>query len=451
MLLPRILAWLDCVLAITADSLKILAASVEVPQLASVGTIDGVRVLQAAGRNGPGAGLLDYDATAGTLAWRAPGSATFGTAVTLAGDGEYLLLDGDDADKWLRVQVYDDWLPPATTQAQVNLSDLFNTPVSSIDVSYEKALSGDVAAWTVDLNNQAGETIHGLVAWLDADTDYLELSWDGSTWSAPTTEGAAIAAGDLADAASATLHVRRTIPAETACDPAAAVLIHLGFETFYADLRGLYRIFNAAEYRLYRSDSAPPEEGSTPWTTSPTLPVTPDDTFADGTWYVALSYFNGVLDSGFLPVGPRGEPYRVLGIDSGVTVLAPPAGPGNWDLAAVGLSVRVTAVYRDDSALGGQQWAIAYTFDGSDPPEDTPAITARIPTRGLAILEQLLPAASLGDTVKVRLQTRRNDGTVLMPIWRYSAGSVVKSIVLPSAGPTAPIGGAQTVGRDSEA
>ncbi len=74
-----------------------------------------------------------------------------------------------------------------------------------------------------------------------------------------------------------------------------------------------YRVFTTAEYRFYRAQGAPPAESDTPFATSPTLAFTDSGTrFGDGTWYVAVSYFDGVLDSGFLPVGPGDEPYLTL-------------------------------------------------------------------------------------------------------------------------------------------
>lgn len=212
---------------------------------------------------------------------------------------------------------------------------------------------------------------------------------------------------------------------------------------FYAEARGVYRIFNAATYRFYRSDSAPPEEGDTPFATNATLPHTPTDTFSDGTWYLSVSYYNGILDSGFLPVGPNSETYVRLDIDSGAATNAPPQAPIDWrlELRPNGV-VRVIGVYVETGSLRAGQWSIAYTTDDSTPPADAPSITPAMGSGLLALLEYDLPAQSHGTTVKVRLQTRRQDAS-----WVYSEGSTVLTITADAQGPTAPLGADRWSGR----
>jgi hypothetical protein len=209
---------------------------------------------------------------------------------------------------------------------------------------------------------------------------------------------------------------------------------------YYLDARGLYRIFNPAEYRFYRSRLGAPSEGLTPFATSPSLPAVPTDTFADGSWYLSMSYFNGVLDSGFLPLGPAGETYVRLDVAAGGVVGSPPAAPLNCRLAAIGGGVvQITAVYYEDGGNRAGEWAIAYTIDGSDPSVDDPDFTAELSASGLAILTYQLPAAADGATVKVRLQTRRNDGTEGEPNWVYSGGSTVQSFLVDASSPSAPL------------
>jgi hypothetical protein len=203
--------------------------------------------------------------------------------------------------------------------------------------------------------------------------------------------------------------------------------------------RGRFRVFNAAEYRFYRSASAPPEEGSTPFATSSSLPHTPADTYADGAWYLAVSYFNGIHDSGFLPLGPRGERYLRLDLAAGAEAGSPPAAALDVRLEArAGDVVGVVAFYHEAGARRAGEWALAYTVDGSAPPEDTPDVTAALPATGLAVLDYDLPAQAHGVTVKVRLQTRRNDGTIAVPVWVYSDGSAILTIAADASGPSAP-------------
>ena len=200
-----------------------------------------------------------------------------------------------------------------------------------------------------------------------------------------------------------------------------------------AAFRGLYRVFNSAVYRFYRSSSAPPAETDTPYATSASLPSTPADTFGNGTWYVSVSLFNGVIDSGFLPIGPDGQRYIRIDIAAGAETNSPPNGPLTWELQLrPEFVVRVSAVYMQSSSLRADEWAIAFTQDGSTPATDTPDVTVTIPTSGAAVLSYDLPALGGGGTTKVRLQTRRFDD----PTQIYSEDSDVKTNI--SVAPSAP-------------
>lgn len=213
------------------------------------------------------------------------------------------------------------------------------------------------------------------------------------------------------------------------------------YDRYYVDARGLWRIFAAAVYRFYWSNSGPPAESDTPDETSATLAHTTTATFSGtGTWWISVSWFNGVLDSGFLPVGPHGETYLRLDLDSDVEVGQPPAGPIDWRLQAKASGVvRIWGLMVDESSDRAGEWAIAYTTDGSTPAEDTPDISQEMDSTGIATLEYDLPAQADGTTVKVRLQTRRNDGSDESPDWVYSEDSVVKTLAADGAGPSAPI------------
>jgi len=215
------------------------------------------------------------------------------------------------------------------------------------------------------------------------------------------------------------------------------------FAKHYLSARGKYRIFNDAEYRFYRNTS-PTMDSVSPFATSAALPHTPSDTFADGTWYLGVSYFNGVLDSGFLPIGPSGEPYVRLDIDSGEEAATPPRAPNDWrlELRPAGV-VRIVGFYYQAGANRATQWAINYTTDGSDPVEDSPNVTVAINAAGLAPLSYDLPAQTHGTTVKVRVQTRRQDGET----WLYSEGSTVVSAVADTQGPEAPLAADRWMGR----
>jgi hypothetical protein len=202
--------------------------------------------------------------------------------------------------------------------------------------------------------------------------------------------------------------------------------------SFLTDARGKYRIFNAAVYRFYRSNSTPPVPGDTPFATNASLPHEPTDVYADGTWYLSVSYFNGIYDSGFLPVGPLGETYVRMDLAAGVETTSPPAGPLRWHIENVGGGVvRIVAVYAESSTLRASQWAAAYTVNGSTPATDTPDVTQAMDASGLAVLTYDLPAQANGTTVKVRLQTRRFDD----PSYTYSEDSEVQTITADASGP----------------
>lgn len=192
-----------------------------------------------------------------------------------------------------------------------------------------------------------------------------------------------------------------------------------------ATMRGLYRVFNAAAYRFYRSSVAPPAPGDSPFATSATLPSTPASTYADGTWYVSVSYFNGVIDSGFLPVGPHGETFLTLEISGGVALGTRPSPPMGVRLEArAGGVVRVIAFYGSiaDGANAADTWSIGYTVDGSTPGSNAPAVAPAMAPGPLCFLVYDLPAQADGTTVKVQLQTRRGLST-------YStAGAVLAAV-----------------------
>lgn len=206
------------------------------------------------------------------------------------------------------------------------------------------------------------------------------------------------------------------------------------YPRYHLDARGVWRIFNETEYRFYWG-AAIPEETDSPQETSATLPYTTTDTF-DGTItrYFSASWFNGALDSGFLPLGPNGETYLRLDLVDGVEVGNPPQPPNEWRLEAKGAGVvRVWGLYYELGDNRAATWAIAYTTDGSDPPADTPDVTQAMPAGGLAILQYDLPATADATTVKVRLQTYRSGDTT------YSENSTIETITSDAAGPTAPL------------
>ena len=214
----------------------------------------------------------------------------------------------------------------------------------------------------------------------------------------------------------------------------------------YGEARGLCRVFNAAQYRVYRTgpyvsawppgnEGDPPAEGDTPWDTCSALPYSPAGTFSDGVWFLAMSYFNGVIDSGFYPIGPAGEPYLRLELSGGVEVGLPPQEP-TWSVEAIaGDKIRVCAWYAETGSDRADEWALQVKMDGapSDPVTDPP-VTATITGDGVTawVYES---DALVGTTAYARLMVRRNDGTAEVPVWVYSPGTV-KTVAIDTTGVT---------------
>lgn len=205
-----------------------------------------------------------------------------------------------------------------------------------------------------------------------------------------------------------------------------------------ASARGLYRIFNGEEYRFYRSNSVPPTLLDVPFASSQTLPYTPTDTYADGTWLLSMTYFNGVLESGFFPIGVNGQTYKTIEISSGAALDTRPSAPTNVTLAQLsGGVVRVSAVYNAlvDGTNAATEWSISYTVNSAH----FATVILPINNAPFSILAYNLIAQSTGDIVEVTLEVRRGS--------TYNLTSIPVSITIQADGPTAPIGISSWVGN----
>ena len=426
-----------------------------IQHLAVSGTLPGVTIAAVGGRCGTGAGALVAFGDGERIAWRAPGSSTFGADVKFGGDSTRYLLDGDDPDAWIQITVDVSELPDGPQSAQIMLADRFGGEIAGADVTQSEASVGNIGTTALTLANEGLDTITTLAVWIDASyANGLEISWDTITWHTPTNEADAIAtmgyAPSLAAAASQTLTVRRTITAGAAADPRVPVVLHASFDhgdsdTAKCDTRGLYRVANAAVYRLYRKLGGPPVPGvDAVWDTTATLPYTPTPTFPDGDWWVAVTFFNGYLESS----AREQHRFRVSG---GASIELKSAGPLHEALTVLaGGVVRVTAQYAPDVDPGyeADEWAIWTTYDGSEPDPDVDAVAAIVPmdfTLGYDRLEFDLPVQAGGTTVKVVVRTRRN--STLLGVAIPSENTDVVSATASDSGPTAAGGGQNWTGR----
>jgi hypothetical protein len=211
------------------DAMRVSASSVDVIHLRAGGAPAGCEVVAVAARTGAGIGVLRNVGVA--LQWKAPGSSLFGAAVSVPSDDTYLVRDGDDADKWVRVQVFTAFLA-GPSRADVELWETWNNAVASDDVDASEASAGDVEAYSVDLDNDGNAPLHNVVAWIDAAVSGIDISLSGAgPWVAPTNEATGLAIPDLAVGGSDTLHVRRTIGAGASADPAVETLLHFAYTT----------------------------------------------------------------------------------------------------------------------------------------------------------------------------------------------------------------------------
>lgn len=211
------------------EPLRIESASADVHHLAVVGTLAGVAPLLAAARNGPGMGRLSIDVD-GLLAWRAPGSATFGLGVDCTAGGEFVLTDGETAEKWIRVHVYPDYIVDEPAESDVFLADRYNE-VGGDDATAEEAEAGDVADRELTLRNTDGQRLANFRVWLNPAADTRQsIGWNGVDYYSPTTEEDAIMLDLLDIDEEATLHLRRAIVAVEPSTPKQLVQLHIAFD-----------------------------------------------------------------------------------------------------------------------------------------------------------------------------------------------------------------------------
>lgn len=221
----------------------------------------------------------------------------------------------------------------------------------------------------------------------------------------------------------------------------------------YFSFRGRYRVAGTPVHR-FKYDTSPITEDTADDETNATLDGYESTATFTGTdeFYIGVTKYNGFLDSGLGAVGSNSELYRTLRLVSDAVKPLLPYGPTGWRLEDRGGGiVAVRAVFNQpvvevtdgssDERPG--QWVIAYTTDGSTPATDTPDEYPDLKGTMAVYLDHEIDFSgqSHGDTIKIRLQTRRNDGTSGSPVWAYSANSSVLTLILDKTGPDAPPGG----------
>jgi hypothetical protein len=208
------------------DGVRLQLAGVDVVSLREAGAVPGVVVLSASARNGPGTGLLTLNF--GSLTWQSPGSSTPGLAqgVSSGPDGSiYLVEDGVDLSKFVRVQVYPAYLPDIAS-ALISLADLYNAmgTTGPGDVAASDASAGLVTITQYTLFNATNNPVKTINLWLDNTASgfgQLTVSNDGTNYFAPTSQGDpnVLAWGSIAAGGNVSVWVKRTVPAASASNP----------------------------------------------------------------------------------------------------------------------------------------------------------------------------------------------------------------------------------------
>lgn len=201
------------------DGLRLQFASVDVVCLRVVGAVPGTAVLAASARNGPGAGTLSV--LAGRfISWQAPGSSTPGTPCSVGiADGVYLLEDGADTSKWIRVQVVNDFLA-SSGQASIFIADTYNV-MGPDDVDAADASAGITETVEFSLENVTTNILQSVVLWIDPATSEITVSSDGVNFYAPTTptDPNALTWSSIALGSSVNFWMRRTIAGTASSNP----------------------------------------------------------------------------------------------------------------------------------------------------------------------------------------------------------------------------------------
>lgn len=413
-------------------------AGVELLPFRTLGALAGCRVVGVAGANGPGNGTLATDGN-GYLRWTAPGSLVDGDAVYAGAGGTVLLYDGDDPDKWIRLTVTAARLPAGPATAIVSLRAGLNVGCNDANVAWDASFPV-VTSVQLTLANQTPKALTTCKAWIDPDCDSLEISWDGVNWYSHTSESAAGPMGSQTIAASGTrtLYTRRTIGGGETPEPLRIVRIHIGFDDAhggrsYSQIRGGYRLQGKPLYRIYRKLGSVPVPGvDAIWEETDTLPYQPSSTFADGIWFIALTWFNGYVESAVRKIVR-------LELVSGVERANPPDAP-KWGLTLrPGGVVRVTGYYdssRDVAeGVAANTWALWWTGNGSTPGIGSADYTEAMRFDRFAVARIIydLPAAADGLLVKALLRTRGTRDSVNDEVQQAFAeaafGAVTPSVI----------------------
>lgn len=213
-----------------------LADLVEVKHTHTIGSISGVVPLAAGGRNRLTDGSASIRSTGSTgrrLSWRAPGSSSYGLGVDIPTDGIYVLCDGDDLTRCIRVEVHGDHVRTTGSSASVNIADVLNNAIGGDNVTAADATAGRTDTIPLTIFNQSRHTAHHVKVWLVENAANLELSLDDIAYFSPTSEtdvNVIDLAATLPRGSTAELYLRRTVSAGSTFDAGILSSIRFGWD-----------------------------------------------------------------------------------------------------------------------------------------------------------------------------------------------------------------------------
>lgn len=187
----------------------------ETGYLKAVGTIPGVAPIAAAGLCGAGIAAISSRNDGYDLCFRAPDSELFGPLVRAESDGDYLLEDGEDKNKWLRVKVRSAFLAVTPQQSRVFLRLEDGEMVTTKQISSVNTLN-------LQIQNVSAQPLLGVRVWSPTpDTTFNLTGVDV----AAADEDNSLLIGNMAVGGVKDLGMTLTVPG--GADPEAAALFEV--------------------------------------------------------------------------------------------------------------------------------------------------------------------------------------------------------------------------------
>lgn len=180
--------------------------------LKCVGTIPGVAPIAAAGICGEGLAAIASHDDGTALCFRAPGSQTFGPTVAAGVDGDYLLEDGEDKNKWLRVKARAAFLSPTPQEARVflRIEDSEMVPGATI---------GGAVNLNLQLQNVSSKKVENVRVW--SPTSGVTFNVFGAGDIVAASEATSFLIGAMLAGGVQDLGMILTVPGGTSPNPAA--------------------------------------------------------------------------------------------------------------------------------------------------------------------------------------------------------------------------------------